>query len=418
MAYLENVQYLNNFFREKWYDTDVELNLNMKTINYIEKRKIEKKFDSFIDLLIEHIESFPLELNSRKVWKERGNKLIDEMILNEDIFKLGRINSNMKNQFFISTKKFIKECKEFDDEIKYDEIGQAMRNVWIVNILQNIMGKDICFTKAIFGYSMLYPYTDNYLDNVNISMKEKIQFNEFFSKILNDEYVELEGAYKLKIYKLVKNIEEVFERDKYKDVYESLLLIHEGQKNSLIHQECLSIPYERDMLKISIEKGGASVLADAYLVNGTLSDEEKEFAYGYGFLLQICDDFQDVKEDIENNHMTVVSQIANKYPLDVIANKLINFTLNLIDNATCFKCDNVIQLKELIKDNCIKMIMFAIVLGREYFTKEYVKNIEKYLPFRKSYIDNIKDNLKNKFSTLKKSYHSVSIEDIVFELIV
>ena len=47
------------------------------------------------------------------------------------------------------------------------EIGQAMRNVWIMNISQVLLNVEVKFTNAIFAYSMLYPYTDNILDDKN-----------------------------------------------------------------------------------------------------------------------------------------------------------------------------------------------------------------------------------------------------------
>lgn len=41
---------------------------------------------------------------------------------------------------------------------------------------QLIMGIKIELTTSIFGYNMLYPYTDNVIDNPNISKEEKKQF--------------------------------------------------------------------------------------------------------------------------------------------------------------------------------------------------------------------------------------------------
>jgi hypothetical protein len=61
--------------------------------------------------------------------------------------------------------------------------------------------------------------------------------------------------------------------------------------------------YEKDILAMSIEKGGSSVLADAYLINGTLTEKEATFFFGYGVLLQICDDLQDGKKDLQEQHM-------------------------------------------------------------------------------------------------------------------
>ncbi|MBU5483707.1 class 1 isoprenoid biosynthesis enzyme [Clostridium sp. MSJ-11] len=264
---------------------------------------------------------------------------------------------------------------------------------------------------------MLYPYTDNYLDDPSISMEEKRYFNERFSKRLKGEKIKSINCHEEMVYRLVEYIESVFNRDNYKEVYEKLLLIHDGQIKSLMQQEVLSIPYEKDILGISIEKGGASVLVDGYLVNGALTKDEEIFAYGYGFLLQLCDDLQDVSMDLKNNHMTIMSQLAGKYPLDMITNKLINLTINIIDTENCFKGSNKEELKELIKNNCIIMILFSIAHNKKFYSNEYIKTIENFLPFTLSYIDNLKSNLETKFNTLDPTYNNTSIEDILLYLL-
>lgn len=413
---LRNINYLTYLYINKWWETSIELNLDIKKINYIEKKKREKALDIFVDRIIKHIDSFPKELEERKTWRDVGNKYIDKMIEVEDTFKLGTLDKKMKEQFFLSTKTFIKACKNFDEDIDYNDIGQAMRNVWIVNIFQKIMGKDIEYSKAIFGYSMLYPYTDNYLDDIKVNLENKNDFNNRFSKRLDGQSIEAKNIHEEKVYKLVSYIEEVFNREDYSKVYESLLLIQEGQEKSLYEQDAISIPYERDLLKISIEKGGASVLADGYLVCGELTEDEEVFAYGYGFLLQVCDDLQDVQTDLENNHMTIISQLAGKYSLDNIVNKLINIIRDIVDSASCFKGENIDELKELIKSNCITMVLFAIVANEKYFSKEYIKVINEYLPFTLRYIDGIEVRFKKKFKVLESSYHGISVEEVLMYL--
>ena len=218
----------------------------------------------------------------------------------------------------------------------YEDIGQAIRNLWIVNIFQKALGKNVEFTKGVFGYSMLYPYTDNYLDNKDVSIAEKIEFNEHFLARLKGESINAKNSHEKNVFNLISYIELQFPRNDYKEVYDSLYLIYNGQKRSLNQQELESIPYEKDILDISLEKGGASVLADGYLISGALNSEEREFAYGYGFFLQLGDDLQDVNRDIENKHMTIVSQLANKYPLDKIASKILNLTIEVVNNERCF----------------------------------------------------------------------------------
>lgn len=415
MAY--NIQYLNSLYRELWWNSDVKFNLEIKPTNYWNKKKKEKEFDNYINMFITHINNFPKEIHARITWKEEFYNSIDKIIANENIFKLGILDKNMKDQFFKSTKEFITKCKTFDSSLKYKDIGQAMRNVWIINIFQKIIGEDIKLTSAVLGYSLLYPYTDNYLDDTSIPLSSKIDFNNRFTKRLKGESIHSVTAHEEMIYNLVTFIESVFNREEYPLVYESLLLIHNAQEKSLTQQEVSSTPYERDILGISIEKGGTSVLADGYLINGSLTKEEEIFAYGYGFFLQLCDDLQDIKIDLKNNHMTLMSQLAKKYPLDSITNKLINLTTSVIDNANCFKCNNSEELKKLIKTNCITMILFAIADNADYYTKDYIKNVEKYLPFTLTYSNTLEAKLAKKFKNLNPFYHNVSLEDVFLYLI-
>ncbi|HAG42158.1 MAG TPA: hypothetical protein DCL31_00580 [Clostridium sp.] len=247
------------------------------------------------------------------------------------------------------TEDFINAAKTFDSNISIEDIGQAMRNVWIMNILQMLFEMKVAFTDSIFGYSMLYPYTDNYLDNPQISKEEKVNTNERLEKRLKGELIEPNNEYEKRVFDLVSKIENTFARETYPEVFQSLIYIYNGQVKSMIQQGKRTSPYETDILGISIEKGGSSVLADGYLVKGKLSYEEARFCYGYGILLQICDDLQDATEDLESNHMTIISQLAEKWDLDNITNGLINFTINLIDGVECFQCKNIKEIKQLIK---------------------------------------------------------------------
>lgn len=414
---MSKIDYLNNYYRQLWWNTSTKLNLNYKTTPYLEKRRNQKKLETVIDIIINHIKNFPKNLNERTLWKETGTKYLEDIISEESIFKFHIIDKKMKSDIFKATANFIKECKTFDKNLSYADIGQAIRNLWIINIFQKIINSDIEFTNAIFGYSMLYPYTDNYLDNPAISSTQKKGFNHRFSQRLKGKLISPDNLHEDKVYKLVGYIESVFDRQNYKELYDSLLLIHNAQEKSLMQQEISSIPYENDILNISIEKGGTSVLADGYLINGALTNEEENFAYGYGFLLQLCDDLQDIENDIKNTHMTIMSQLADKFHLDIITNKLINLTINIIDNAKCFKCTNATELKNLIKTNCITMILFAIAENRKYFSKGYIKEIKKYLSFNLNYIDNIKNKSQKRFKCLKPYYHDVALEDIILYLL-
>ena len=384
-------------YRNLWWSLSSDFNIDMDTYSEGEKKKKEKEFNTLIDRIIKYIESFPEDISKRKIWRDKGNKYIDKIISTDGMFKLGIIDKDMKDKFIKATKEFISSSKKFDKNLSYEDIGQAMRNLWIVNMLQQAFGEEIKFTNAIFGYSMLYPYTDNYLDSIEVNKDKKIEFNNRFTKRLGGEKIIANNYHEEQVYRLVQLIEDDFDRENYPEVYRSLKLIHSAQINSLRQQEYNSIPYEKDILGISIEKGGASVIADGNLIRGEMTKNEEMFSCGYGFLLQLGDDLQDIKDDLKNDHITIMSQLAGKYYLDAIVNKLINLTIKVVDDAECFVCKNTKELKELIKNNCIYMILFAIIDNKEYFTQEYLENIKNYLPFTIEFCEGLKADISKKF---------------------
>lgn len=390
------LNYYYNLIRDKWWDSSSYLKINKKKINYSEKKVRESRFDNLIDKLINQICKFDINKDT-KIWNEQLNQIINKFTEDSYIFDID-FENNLRKNFFKITKTFIEKAKDFDEDIAMSDIGQAMRNVWIINIIQAIKEEKIELSNAVFSYSMLYPYTDNYLDNTDVGINDKIEFNSRLYRRLQGYNICSNNEYEQKVYKLIENIEEVFSREKYPKVYNSLMQIQNGQVLSLNQQDEMTIPYERDILGISIKKGGASVLVDGYLVNGELSSEEIEFCIGYGVLLQIADDLQDVREDLSNEHVTIMSQLAGNYKLDCIVNKLINFTINVVDDFVMQRENQ--KLKNLIKDNCIMLILFSISLSKEFFSKEYIKEKEEYLPFTIKYIENLKMNLKKKFKKI------------------
>ena len=387
---------------EQWWKSNKNFNLDIKKYTKEEKKNKEKNLDKYIDLIINKLNEFPKEDNKKGKWESEFNYIINSLIESEkETFKLGIINKGIKDDFFNSTKSFIREAKFFNESLSYMDIGQAMRNVWIVNILQASFGEKVKLSKAIFGYSMLYPYTDNYLDSVDINNIEKKDFNDRLKRRLKGERIKGKNSYEESVYKLVSKIEEDFEREKYSELYEALHSIHKGQIKSLKQQEGINIPYEEDILGISIEKGGSSVLVDGFLTKGKINKDEISFCIFYGFMLQLADDLQDVKADIDNSHTTIMSQLAPNYNLDNIVNKLINFTVNLLEEENCFKGENIPELKELIKTNCIMLILFSVILSKEFFSSQYIKIIDEYLPFSIKYIENIKFKVRKKFKKIE-----------------
>ena len=103
-------------------------------------------------------------------------------------------------------------------------------------------------------------------------------------------------------------IERLYPRAEFPEVYLSLRAIHHAQMRSLDQQDGARTWDERALLALSIAKGGASVLTDACLVRGSLTEDKAEFMFAYGVVLQLMDDLQDIRDDLANRHLTIFTR--------------------------------------------------------------------------------------------------------------
>ena len=92
---------------------------------------------------------------------------------------------------------FARWARSFDSTLSMDDIIQACRNAWTACGLQPLLGQPMILTPAIIGYSLLYPYSDNYLDHPRLSRSAKLHFSERFRQRLRGQQPglsELNGA--------------------------------------------------------------------------------------------------------------------------------------------------------------------------------------------------------------------------------
>ena len=113
------------------------------------------------------------------------------------------------------------------------DIVQACRNAWTACGLQPLLGEAVGITPSILGYSLLYPYSDNYLDRVDISREAKLRFSERFRDRLRGDSALAEDDREAAIWTLVGLIEEQYPRVDYPEVFDCLLAIHRAQEESI-----------------------------------------------------------------------------------------------------------------------------------------------------------------------------------------
>ncbi|HEY5534927.1 MAG TPA: hypothetical protein VIL99_08350 [Ignavibacteria bacterium] len=406
------IEKFKNKYMKLWWNTDKCFPFLGEEISIKEKILHEKHMNKFLNDLFSHLKQCPETEEQRFNWKNTLWSMI-KTFGHHSGFTEVEINGDFSKSLPIITHKFICNVKEFNNDIKLDKMVQALRNVWIMNILQVLFNIKVEYTPSVFAYSMLYPYTDNYLDNTEISFQDKEHLNKKFRLRLNGEKTESSNSYEDALFNFVGIIESQYPRACHKELYESLLCIHDAQCSSLAQHNVMTSPYERNVLGISTEKGGASVLADAYLVNGNLSGVQADFIFAFGVLLQFCDDLQDAKEDLDNGDMTIFSVTSEKWPLDNITNALFDFSNKIMeDSSEGFTDEKSNKMKTFLKKNLVFLIFEAISQNYNLYSMEYIKSIEKYYPFRMKYTKKLYKKIRNNYSSFE-STHGYSIDEVI-----
>ncbi len=295
------------------------------------------------------------------------------------------------------TNAFIQQAYNFDPTINEEAIYQALRNVWIMNSIQECLDKDIVLTSSIFAYSLLYPYTDNYLDSDDITPTMKNEFNRRLSSRLSGCKIEPVNRVEECVFKLVEMIEGEFSRSKNPEVYDSLFAIHEAQIRSVEQQHDERQMDFGELLDISLEKGGTSVLADGYLVSGNLTMKNAYFLFHFGVLLQFIDDLQDIQEDILHNQTTLFVPHERNDSLDHATNRLISFTRNIFAHVSEYDFSSHEKIFTIMERSCRLLIFDSVASNRDRYSKDYITQVENLSPVRFNYLLRIKDSLKQKY---------------------
>ncbi len=126
-----------------------------------------------------------------------------------------------------------RQARRVDPEVPAADIFQACRNAWTACGIQRLLGRGLRLSQAIFAYSMLYPYTDNYLDDPGAGTEAKVAFSQRFRDRLAGGAPAAANAREAIIWRLVEVIESQYPRADRPGVYESLLRIHRAQQNSV-----------------------------------------------------------------------------------------------------------------------------------------------------------------------------------------
>ena len=279
-----------------------------------------------------------------------------------------------------ATRQFVREAKAFAPSISDSNLFQALRNVWVTHSVQLLLRAPITLSPSVFAYSMLYPWTDNCLDDPQLSPEAKRAFGNWLTLRLAGLDGVAPDAHCGEVGALVARIEGQYPRPEFPDVYFSLQAIHKAQMHSLRQQDASRDWGEQALLDLSIAKGGASVLADASLVRGWLSHEEAEFMFAYGVVLQLIDDLQDLGDDLRNRHMTLFTRQTALGALDALTTRFWAFTRLVLGSFNRFASAQSASLKRLLQDNLRFIVLQSVARHRRFYTPAFVSMLEDRPP--------------------------------------
>ena len=288
----------------------------------------------------------------------------------------------------------VRQARRFDAGVSLPDVLQASRNAWTACGLQLLFGRKMRLTPAIFAYSMLYPYSDNYLDDPAIGGAEKRGFSQRFGRRLAGAEVLPSNQRESAIWRLVALIEGEYPRVDYGPVFASLGMIQRAQEQSLLLMRNGAAPAaDVDVERLSFAKGGTSVLADAFLAAGSPDPAQARFAFHWGVLLQLADDLQDVEEDRRAGVRTVFTQEAERTKLDDCTSRTLYFAQWVMGLLGELPVGEAGALAGLIRRSSLSLIVRSAGEAAPLYSAGYLEAMEAQSPFRFSFLNETRRQL-------------------------
>jgi hypothetical protein len=400
-----------------WHGAATNAPSSAMTYTSAARRKNEEATDTLIGSMERELPRYPNSEKAQTRWRARLFQSFRRIGTESFRFPDGHFDIIFSPDYFEATRAFARQARAFDAHIETGALAQATRNVWVMNCVQLFVGRRPALSPSIFAYSMLYPYTDNPLDHPRLSRAAKETTCRRLAMRLSGQPLVPRDEHEAAVCRLVAMIEEEYPRDTFPAVYSSLLAIHAAQVKSLNQQRRSFIPNAPALLAISIEKGGSSVLADGCLVAGSLCRAEAEFFFGFGVMLQLLDDLQDLHDDRKAGHWTLFTATAPHKTLDSLTSQLWHFMHGVLESNGCFADPQGLELRDLIRRNNINLMLRAIAENADLYSGDYLQHMEQYSPLSFAFLNERRRQIEAKFAriwpVLARKRNLVSIFDLL-----
>ena len=349
------------------------------------KKENETLVQEFSQKIQKKLRRKPKDKERQNEWEQDLEQDFMQLMEREKILNLSEwMSPELLDAFKNETKHFVNRVREFDETLTPAQIWQTLRNYFIYAMIVDMQGKEQNAGNPILAYSLLYPYTDNYIDDEHILVQDKERYNQMIAMKLKGESVAPGNSLEEKTCRLLDMILKSYEGPAKKKVAGTLLQLLEAQNNS-IRQQKKDIT-EEQILEISMWKGSTSVLADYLFATTDWTEYEENFYLKFGFLLQLVDDLQDIDEDRKSGSHTIMTEAEKQQKLEQYTNRLLWFTWNVIREFDPIN----LELKGFVLKYCVEISLITTAMNQQFFSEEYIRALEPYLPFSGDFLKKMK----------------------------
>lgn len=340
-----------------------------------ERRENEKRISESLGRFRGRMNGFSYRPGRKKRWKQDMEKLLHEILWTEPLLGIeSALPRESLAAFEREMKVFVRRSRRFDPGLGLSDLGQALRNYMVYAIFCEMNGVSQKCTSAIFGYSMMYPYSDNYTDAPGRTREELLHYYKLMADKIRGGSFGAVSEHDWKTVELLEAVEQSYVRPN--DLYEGLLLILDAQKESQRQSGQDDPLTEDEVFAVTVYKGGISVLIDRYFMDKPLTEKDYEFYYGFGFLLQLCDDLQDMASDRACGSSTVFTMCRTGEEVAGNVNRLIHYMKKLFASCDCVREG----FRDFLLRQCSLLILISAARSREYMTEEWLAWLEERLP--------------------------------------
>jgi hypothetical protein len=271
------------------------------------------------------------------------------------------------------------------------DVRRATENAWPMLCLQLLDGQPARITESMVGFSLLYPLTDDVIDDPKVLKDEKKDFLQRFAGLISrGGSAARDTVNERAVWEMFGKIEGEWDRGEHPIKYRLMGELLQAQVDS---QAQLAGPHHGDkpvpdfdrVWEITVRKGALSVLCDAALVKEALTDAEASFAAHLGSITQFLNDLRTVDEDLAEGQYTPFNLLhARGEKLDGVLDALSRYFVETFTGPDAReligRSPRKAELMTAMLASLGQQLIEGIALNREKISPGYLAHVEQLAP--------------------------------------